>query len=62
MSSNAIAVRTESGISFQGGQITEVQRLGNLLAASGYFSDAREIAAILGCAVGIFGCIQELMR
>lgn len=44
MSTNAIAIRTEHGLEIQPSQVTEVQRLGGLLAASGYFSDAREMA------------------
>lgn len=37
MSTNAIALREQS-------EVTEVQRLGGLMAASGYFADAREMA------------------
>jgi hypothetical protein len=49
MSSNAVALRdpqTQVAALQRGGsdELTDVQRLGNLLAASGYFSDVRDMA------------------
>ena len=41
---NELTVRNETAAAVNGQQVTDVQRLGNLLAASGYFSDAREMA------------------
>jgi hypothetical protein len=40
----SLIVRDETGLAQRHSQVTEVQRLGSLLAASGYFSDAREMA------------------
>src|SRR4051812_13968960 len=48
MGTTALALRDEQAVSIRGNQITEVQRLGNLLAASGYFSDARGMAQAAG--------------
>jgi hypothetical protein len=39
-----LIVRDEAGLAARHSQVTEVQRLGGLLAASGYFADAREMA------------------
>ena len=44
MGTNQLMVRDEAGLAARHSQVTEVQRLGGLLAASGYFSDAREMA------------------
>ena len=40
----ALTLRDEQAVATRGNQITDVQRLGGLLAASGYFADAREMA------------------
>lgn len=45
MANQEIVVRDEQqGLAVRHSQVTEVQRLGGLLAASGYFADAREMA------------------
>jgi hypothetical protein len=44
MATQEVALRYEQSATDRGSQISNVQRLGGLLAASGYFSDAREMA------------------
>lgn len=40
----ALTLRDDNAVATRHSQVTEVQRLGGLLAASGYFADAREMA------------------